>query len=30
MTYEEICDFETLYTAYLAARKGKRKKAENA
>ncbi len=26
MTYEEICDFETLYTAYLAARKGKRKK----
>lgn len=26
MTYEEICSFETLYGAYLAARKGKRKK----
>lgn len=26
MTYEEIYDFETLYAAYLAARKGKRKK----
>ena len=26
MTYEEICDFAVLYAAYVAARKGKRKK----
>lgn len=25
-TFEEICTFEVLYRAYLAARKGKRKK----
>ncbi len=30
MTYEEMCDFETLYKAYLTARKGKRKKAGTA
>ena len=27
MTYEELCDFEVLYAAYLVARKGKRKSA---
>ena len=27
MTYEEMCQFETLYRAYLSARKGKRSKA---
>lgn len=26
MTFEEICTFEVLYRAYLAARKGKRRK----
>ena len=30
MTYESICDFEVLYAAYLAARKGKRKKRRTA
>lgn len=30
MTYEELCDFEVLYAAYLAARKGKRKKRRTA
>ncbi len=30
LTYEEMCQFETLYEAYLAARKGKRKKAGTA
>lgn len=29
-TFEEICTFEVLYRAYLAARKGKRKKASEA
>ena len=26
MTYQEMCAFDTLYMAYLEARKGKRKK----
>lgn len=30
MTYQELCSFETLYAAYLEARKGKRKKAGTA
>ena len=30
MTYEEMCQFETLYRAYLSARKGKRSKAGTA
>ena len=30
MTYEEMCQFETLYKAYLTARKGKRGKAGTA
>ena len=30
MTYEEMCQFETLYKAYLSARKGKRSKAGTA
>ena len=30
MTYEELCDFEVLYAAYLVARKGKRKKRRTA
>ena len=30
MTYQEMCQFETLYRAYLSARKGKRKKAGTA
>ena len=30
MTYEELCDFEVLYAAYVAARKGKRKKRRTA
>lgn len=30
MTYQELCSFETLYAAYLKARKGKRKKAGTA
>lgn len=30
MTYQELCAFETLYDAYLAARKGKRNKAPTA
>ena len=28
MTYEELCSFETLYNAYLEARKGKRSKSK--
>jgi len=30
MTYQEMCDFEVLYAAYLEARKGKRKKVSTA
>lgn len=30
MTYEELCEFETLYRAYLTARKGKRSKSGTA
>ena len=30
MTFEEICNFEVLYRAYLTARKGKRKKVSTA
>lgn len=30
MTYEEMCSFETLYEAYLTARKGKRNKVSTA